>query len=71
MSILKANFIFWIKFLEGDFLDNLYFEYKYQDGDARNFACPGGNDAVGPCPVAAIDRNILYENRMIGVPRHV
>ena len=24
----------------------------------------------GPCPVAPMDRNILYENRLLGVPRY-
>ena len=54
--------------MEGDFLDNLYWEYKYQEGEA-NFICPGGDEAVGPCPTAPTDRNILYENRLLGVPR--
>ena len=59
---------FW-SFMEKEFLDNLYFEYKYRGGDARNFHCPGGDDVVGPCPVANEDRNVLYENRLLGVPR--
>ena len=59
---------FWT-FMENEFLDNLYFEYTYRGGDARNFHCPGGNDVVGPCPVANDDRNVLYENRLLGVPR--
>ena len=24
---------------------------------------------MGPCPVAPADRNILYENRLLGLPR--
>lgn len=26
---------------------------------------------MGPCPVAPADRNILYENRLLGLPRYV
>ena len=35
----------------------------------KRFICPGGEEAVGPCPVAPADRNILYENRLLGLPR--
>ena len=52
-------------------MDALYWEYKYNNGEAKNFVCPGGDEAVGPCPVAPSDRNILYENRLLGVPRQV
>jgi hypothetical protein len=55
--------------METDFMDSLYWEYKYDDGSVSNFICPGGASA-GPCPVANNDRNILYENRLLGVPRY-
>ena len=42
---------------------------RYNDGKDRNFICPGGEEASGPCPVAPSDRNILYENRLLGLPR--
>lgn len=57
------------QYLENDFLDNLYWEYQYAEGADANFICPGGDKAVGPCPQAPTDRNILYENRLLGVPR--
>ncbi len=59
---------FW-EFMEGEFLDSLYWEYNYNSGEASNFICPGGDSSIGPCPVAPADRNILYENRLLGVPR--
>ena len=59
------------QFLEEDMLDGLYWEYLYNDGSDKRFICPGGEEAVGPCPVAPADRNILYENRLLGLPRLV
>eukprot|EP00094_Tigriopus_californicus_P009732 TCALIF_09381-PA protein Name:"Similar to PKD2 Polycystin-2 (Bos taurus)" AED:0.09 eAED:0.09 QI:23/1/1/1/0.9/0.90/11/108/699 len=59
---------FW-KFLEDDLPNGLYWEYLYNDGSNKNFVCPGGEEAIGPCPVAPADRNILYENRLLGLPR--
>ena len=35
----------------------------------RNYICPGGDESTGPCPIAPADRNILYENRLLGLPR--
>ena len=35
----------------------------------RAYICPGGEERTGPCPIAPSDRNILYENRMLGLPR--
>lgn len=55
--------------MENDLLDGLYWEYLYNEGTDKNFVCPGGEEAVGPCPVAPSDRNILYENRLLGLPR--
>ena len=54
--------------MEKSYMDSLYWEYKYNDGSETNFVCPGGT-STGPCPVAPSDRNILYENRLLGVPR--
>ena len=36
----------------------------------RNYICPGGDESTGPCPIAPADRNILYENRLLGLPRY-
>ena len=57
------------QFMEGGLLDGLYWEYKYNDGGNKKFICPGGEEATGPCPLEPSDRNILYENRLIGLPR--
>ena len=54
--------------METDLLDGLYWEYIH-GGEEKRFSCPGGEDRVGPCPVVPSDRNILYENRMLGLPR--
>ncbi|TRY80961.1 hypothetical protein TCAL_09384 [Tigriopus californicus] len=59
---------FW-KFVQNDFLDKLYWEYTYTNGESTNFICPGGDEAVGPCPITNSDTNILFENRLLGVPR--
>jgi len=59
---------FW-EFMETQFLDGLHWEYWYHDGDKRNYICPGGEESTGPCPVAPSDRNILYENRVLGLAR--
>jgi len=55
--------------MEGEFLDSLYWEFEYNSGEKANFICPGGDVSIGPCPVAPTDRNVLYENRLLGVPR--
>jgi hypothetical protein len=57
------------QFMEKDLLNGLYWEYMYNTGNDKNFICPGGEEHVGPCPVAPSDRNILYENRLLGLPR--
>lgn len=64
-------YLYSFQFLEEDMLDGLYWEYLYNDGSDKRFICPGGEEAVGPCPVAPADRNILYENRLLGLPRLV
>ena len=59
------------KFMEGPLLKGLYWEYAYNAGTPRTI-CPGGEEAraLGPCPLAPSDRNILYENRLLGLPRY-
>ena len=56
--------------MEGPLLKGLYWEYAYNAGTPRTI-CPGGEEAraLGPCPLAPSDRNILYENRLLGLPR--
>ena len=57
--------------MEGPLLKGLYWEYAYNAGTPRTI-CPGGEEAraLGPCPLAPSDRNILYENRLLGLPRY-
>jgi hypothetical protein len=57
--------------MQGPLLAGLYWEYAYNAG-AKNTVCPGGEEAraLGPCPLAPSDRNILYENRLLGLPRY-
>ena len=57
--------------MEGPLLKGLYWEYAYNAGNPRTI-CPGGEEAraLGPCPLAPSDRNILYENRLLGLPRY-
>ena len=56
--------------MEGPLLNGLYWEYAYNKGNKKTI-CPGGEEAraLGPCPLAPSDRNILYENRLLGLPR--
>lgn len=35
----------------------------------RQYICPGGEESAGPCPVAPADRNVLFENRLLGLAR--
>jgi len=65
---VKNTAEFW-EFAEGQMLDGLYWEYWYNTGNDKSYICPGGEESTGPCPVAPSDRNILYENRMLGLPR--
>ena len=67
-SISKYQFS--IQFMEGPLLNGLYWEYAYNKGNKKTI-CPGGEEAraLGPCPLAPSDRNILYENRLLGLPR--
>ena len=52
-------------------LDNLYWEYDYGIGenDKKQYICPDSENAVGPCLLTPTDRNILYENKLLGLPR--
>ena len=36
---------------------------------SRPYTCPGGEERTGPCPITDSDRNVLFENRMLGLPR--
>jgi hypothetical protein len=36
----------------------------------RRQICPGGEETAGPCPLAPEERNVLYENRILGLPRY-
>ena len=59
-------------------VDNLYWEEFYNKGYKRSpglkiqpLNCPFSDDlpAAKPCPVEPADRNVMYENRMLGLPR--
>ena len=61
---------FWT-YMKGDLLDNLYWEYDYgvDENDKKQYICPDSENSVGPCLVTPTDRNILYENKLLGLPR--
>ena len=58
-------------------IDGLYWETLYNVGYKRApgqkiqpLNCPFNDvPATAPCPVDPADRNIMYENRMLGFPR--
>ncbi len=51
-------------------MDGIYWEKWYNTGDPNtNIRCPDGSLATKPCNVSAADRNIMYENRVLGLPR--
>ena len=61
---------FW-QFMETDMVDGIYWETWYNKG-FRNakIRCPNSDDpAKKPCVVPPADRNVLYENRVLGLPR--
>ena len=66
-----------LKFMETDMIDGLYWETLYNVGYKRApgqktqpLNCPFDDiPATAPCPVDPADRNIMYENRMLGFPR--
>ena len=61
--------LFW-QFVENDLLDGLYWETWYNHGNpVPDFDCPDGSPATGPCVVPPADRNVMYENRMLGQAR--
>jgi hypothetical protein len=37
----------------------------------RIFVCPESDDIVSGCPLKEADRNLVYENKVLGVPRYV
>ena len=61
---------FWI-YMNGDLLDHLYWEYDYgiDSNSKKSYICPDSENSVGPCLVSPVDRNILYENKLLGLPR--
>ena len=61
--------LFW-RFAENDLLDGIYWETWYNRG-YRNaqVKCPDGTKATKPCQVPPEDRNVMYENRLLGLPR--
>ena len=61
---------FW-KFLEGDLINGVYWDTLYNRGYRRaQVRCPDSDMlATEPCPVPPSDRNIMYENRVLGLPR--
>ena len=67
---VKTNKDFW-KFAEDDLMNGLYWEELYNKGRrVTEFKCPHSELlATQPCPVPPTDRNVMYENRMLGVPR--
>ncbi len=58
------------QFVEEDLIDGLYWETWYNRG-YRNaeVRCPDGKVATAPCEVPIADRNVMYENRVLGLPR--
>ena len=61
--------LFW-QFAENDLLDGLYWETWYNKGYKKaDVLCPDGVRATHPCKVPPSDRNVMYENRMLGLPR--
>jgi hypothetical protein len=59
------------KWMDTEMLDNMYWEYDYglDNGDGT-YNCPDGTISVGPCSTSVTDRNILYENKLLGLPRY-
>ncbi len=51
-------------------LDKMFWEYEYNfaSDDPQVFNCPVGT-STGPCAIAPTDRNILFENKLLGLPR--
>ncbi|TRY80381.1 hypothetical protein TCAL_04863 [Tigriopus californicus] len=61
--------LFW-RFLEEDLVDGIYWETWYNKGQRNTqIRCPTGEPAKQPCVVPPADRNIMYENRVLGLPR--
>ena len=59
-------------------IDNLYWEEFYNVGyknapglKIQPLNCPFTDNfpATKPCPVEPADRNVMYENRILGLPR--
>lgn len=60
---------FW-DFIENDLVEGIYWETWYNRGYRNAYiACPDGELATQPCKVPPADRNVMYENRVLGLPR--
>ena len=45
---------------------------RYNDGDRPDLPCPDSDTkTTGPCPRALEDSGVLYDNKLLGVPRWV
>ena len=59
---------FW-KYAEGDLLNKMYWDFDY-GAESGKYECPTkGETSIGPCRITREDRNILYENKLLGLPR--
>jgi polycystin 2 len=58
------------QFAENDLIEGLYWETWYNKGWKKaEINCPDGTLAKQPCKVPPSDRNVMYENRLLGLPR--
>ena len=56
--------------MENDLLDGIYWETWYNKGYKNaEIRCPDGVLAKKPSEVPPADRNVMYENRVLGLPR--
>ena len=61
---------FW-HYMENDLINNMYWEYDYgiDAKKQKSYNCPDGDNSIGPCSLTPEDRNVLYENKLLGLPR--
>ena len=61
---------FW-DYMEHDLLESMYWEYDYgiDEDKQKSYNCPDGDNSIGPCALTPEDRNVLYENKLLGLPR--
>ena len=63
--------------METDLMDGLYWETLYNVGykkapglNIQPLLCPKTDmSATEPCPVEPANRNVMYENKLLGLPR--